>query len=147
MKLEEKRTTIFLNPKSECTEPKLKSFLELIDHNEATDTFSQLLKDTVEKVKADDEMRKDYMMFKEFVREVNREENAISNAKAKEEGKAEGISIGVEKGKSEGISIGIEKGKQEAMQALAKQMLLANEPMDKITKYTGLSKEKIEEIM
>ncbi len=67
------------------------------------------------------------MMFKEFVREVNREENAISNAKAKEEGKAE--------------------GKLEAMQALAKQMLLDHEPMDKIEKYTGLSKDKIEKIM
>ncbi len=67
------------------------------------------------------------MMFKEFVREVNREENAISNAKAKEEG----------------ISIGVEQRNLE----LAKQMLLEHESLDKIEKYTSLSKEVIQNLM
>ena len=131
LKLDEKRTTIFLNPKSKCSEAKLKGFLEFIDCNEATDTFSQLLKDTVEKTKEDEAVRKDYMLFKEFVREVNREENEKENAKSREEGK------------SEGISIGLEQGKVEREVEIAKQMLLEQEPMDKIVRYTGLSKEEI----
>ncbi len=119
LQLEEKRTTIFLNPKCECKETKLKSFLEFIDCNKATDTFSQLIKDTVEKTKEEESVRKEYMMFKDFVRAENREENA--------------------KAKEEGIAIGLEQGKVE----FAKQMLLDNEPIDKIIRYTGLSKDKI----
>ncbi len=138
LKLDEKRTTIFLNPKSKCSEAKLKGFLEFIDCNKATDTFSQLLKDTVEKTKEDETVRKDYMLFKEFVREVNREENEKENAKAREEGRQEG--------KSEGISIGLEQGKLEEKVEFATQMLLENEPMDKIVKYTGLSKGEIEKL-
>ena len=47
------------------------------------------------------------------------------------------------KSKEEGITIGLEQGKSEEKLSFAKQMLLDNEPMDKIIKYTGLSKEDI----
>ncbi len=45
--------------------------------------------------------------------------------------------------KSEGISIGLEQGKVD----IAKQMLLNHEPIDKIVKYTGLTKESITKLM
>ena len=66
--------TIFLNPKSECSEAKLKGFLEFIDCNKATDTFSQLLKDTVEKTKEDEEVKKSYMLMRDYVRDLYAEE-------------------------------------------------------------------------
>ena len=135
MKLEEKRTTIFLNPKSKCSEAKLKGFLEFIDCNKATDTFSQLLKDTVEKTKEDEEVKKSYMLMRDYVRDLYAEEFKEAEKKSREEGRLEG--------KTEGITIGLEKGKFEEKLSFAKQMLLNNESLDKIVKYTGLSKKEI----
>jgi predicted transposase/invertase (TIGR01784 family) len=62
----------------------------------------------------------------------------------------EGMQQGIQKGKQEGITLGlqqgIEKGKMEEAISIAKEMLLSSEPMEKIVKYTGLSKEKIDSI-
>ncbi len=63
---------------------------------------------------------------------AKQEERKIQNAK--NEGLAEGMEKGIEQG--------IEKEKKN----LAKQMKLANEPIDKISKFTGLSKEQIDEL-
>ena len=123
LKLEEKRTTIFLNPKSECKEPRLKGFLQFIDDNTVTDAFSKRIKESVEKAKEDGEVKKSYMLMRDYVRDLYAEE--------------------FNKSKEEGITIGLEQGKSEEKLSFAKQMLLDNEPMDKIIKYTGLSKEDI----
>jgi predicted transposase/invertase (TIGR01784 family) len=58
--------------------------------------------------------------------------------KAKKEGRQEGI----EEGKLEGI----EKGKLEGKLELALAMKVDNEPIEKIMKYTELTKEQIEEL-
>ena len=117
------QNTIFLNPKSECSEAKLKGFLEFIDCNKATDTFSQLLKDTVEKTKEDEEVKKSYMLMRDYVRDLYAEEFKEAEKKSREEGRLE--------------------GKTEEKLSFAKQMLLNNESLDKIVKYTGLSKKEI----
>ncbi|WP_341763812.1 Rpn family recombination-promoting nuclease/putative transposase [Candidatus Tisiphia endosymbiont of Beris chalybata] len=56
--------------------------------------------------------------------------------------KQDGIEEGIQIGKEEGIGIG------EAKQAIAsaKEMFLNNEPMEKIIKYTGLTKESLEKL-
>ena len=41
---------------------------------------------------------------------------------------------------------GRQEGKKQASLSIAKNMLLSNEPIDKITKFTGLSKEEIEKL-
>ena len=46
----------------------------------------------------------------------------------------------------EGIEKGIEKGMAEGMKTIAKNMILENEPIDKIMKYTKLTKEELENI-
>ena len=127
--------TIFLNPKSECSEAKLKGFLEFIDCNKATDTFSQLLKDTVEKTKEDEEVKKSYMLMRDYVRDLYAEEFKEAEKKSREEGRLEG--------KTEGITIGLEKGKSEEKLSFAKQMLNKNYPIEEIQSLTGLTKEVI----
>lgn len=47
-----------------------------------------------------------------------------------------------EKLRNEGREIGKEEGKEK----VALQMLLENEPVEKITRYTGLTKDRIEEL-
>ena len=54
---------------------------------------------------------------------------------AKEEGREEGLVEGLEKG----IEKGIEKGREE----IARAMLIANESIDKIMQYTGLTREQV----
>ena len=51
--------------------------------------------------------------------------------------------LGVEKGISQGRQEGMEKGERAKAQAIAKSMLLDDEPLDKILRYTGLSVDEI----
>ncbi len=127
LQLEEKRTTIFLNPKSECKEPQLKGFLQFIDDNTVTDAFSKRIKETVEKAKEDEEVKKSYMLMKDYVRDLYAQEFKQAEKNAKKEGRAEGIEIGLEQGKVE----------------FAKQMLNKNYAIDEIQSLTGLSEEVI----
>ena len=142
LKLEEKRTTIFLNPKCECKEPQLKSFLQFIDDNTVTDDFSKRLQESVEKAKEDEEVKKNYMLMEDYVREVYAEEFEEAEKKATEQGMKKGIEKGIEKG----IKKGIEKGIVQRNLELAEQMLFNQEPMDKIIKYTGLSEKEIRKL-
>ncbi len=52
------------------------------------------------------------------------------------------IKEGMEKGKKEGM----EKGKKEGMEIVAKNMLKDGESLDKIIRYTGLTKEEVEKL-
>ena len=65
-------------------------------------------------------------------------------------GKKEGIKEGKKIGKQIGLEQGIKKGKQEGLKEgkieMAKVMKKNKEPIDKISKYTGLSKEEIEKL-
>ena len=48
--------------------------------------------------------------------------------------------------RDEGIEQGIEQGTEQARTAIAIAMLNDNQPIDTIVKYTGLSKEMIEQL-
>ena len=62
--------------------------------------------------------------------------------KAEKKGRAEGR----EEGRAEGRVEGRAEGKAEEKLALAKIMLMDHEPIEKIVRYTGLSKEEIEQV-
>ena len=51
-----------------------------------------------------------------------------------------------EKGRKEGEKLGILKGRQESSIQIAKEMLKEHESIEKIVRYTGLSKEEIQKI-
>jgi DNA repair protein RadC len=52
----------------------------------------------------------------------------------------------IERIKADALKIGEERGIKEGKLEMAKEMIKAGEPIDKITKYTGLSKEEIEKL-
>jgi predicted transposase/invertase (TIGR01784 family) len=58
----------------------------------------------------------------------------------------EGAKRGREEGIEEGIEQGIEQGTEPARTTIAITMLNDNQPIDTIIKYTGLSKEEIEQL-
>ena len=60
----------------------------------------------------------------------------------KKEGKREGKKEGLKEGEKKGVEKGIKEGKIE----MAKKMREEGEPVEKITKYTGLSIEEIERL-
>ena len=55
----------------------------------------------------------------------------------------EAIDAGIDIGKSEGKALGKEEGKQEERIEIAKEMLASNEPIEKIIRFSKLSKEEI----
>lgn len=61
-----------------------------------------------------------------------------------DDGKAAGLEQGRTEGLAEGEKIGEARGEASKALEMARAMKEANEPVGKIVKYTGLSKEKIE---
>ena len=67
-----------------------------------------------------------------------------------EEGRDEGIGIGMERGREEGIEIGMERGREEgdlnARREMAKGFRDVGIPVNIIAKQTGLSEEEIQNL-
>ncbi len=58
----------------------------------------------------------------------------------------EGEKVGFDKGKKEGLEEGYDKGKDEKAREMAKTMKNEGMPIEKISRYTNLSKEEIEKL-
>ena len=72
-------------------------------------------------------------LYESYWDQVSREKTLIMDKYA--EGLIEGEAKGIEKGIEQGIEQGIEK--------IAINMLIDNEPLDKISKFTGLSQDEV----
>ena len=88
------------------------------------------------------DVRKAYRRW-EYEQIINALERHRVEAKSRAEGKAEGIAEGKAEGIAEGKAEGIAEGKAE----VAKNMLADNEPIEKIIRYSGLSREEIESLL
>ena len=75
------------------------------------------------------------MMFKELTQE-----------EAREMSRQDGYDLGIEKGIEQGRSEGEASGRTAEKLEMAKRMKSDNEPIEKISKYTGLSIEEIEKL-
>ncbi|MCK8824318.1 Rpn family recombination-promoting nuclease/putative transposase [Fuchsiella alkaliacetigena] len=79
-----------------------------------------------------------------------REELRTAKEKAKKEGIKEGREEGRKKGRAEGRKEGIEKGMEQGERRkavkIAREMLKDGESIEKIAKYTNLSREEVEEL-
>jgi hypothetical protein len=64
----------------------------------------------------------------------------------REQGLKEGMKAGKKEGIKEGKKEGIKEGKREEQIKIAKEMIKENENIEKIIKYTGLTKEEIEKL-
>jgi predicted transposase/invertase (TIGR01784 family) len=63
--------------------------------------------------------------------------------KGREEGLEQGLQEGLQQGLQEGLQEGLEAGERKKAVEMARKMLLAKEPLEKITEYSGLSIEEI----
>ena len=131
LELEDECSKIFVNTKGnkEGLRPELAAFLEYVDTDVASDELTSKLAQEVTTLYNDDEVRNSIMTLEQDrIEEVERAE-------------ARGIERGIAQGKELGKELGIKQGKLEA----ARQMKADGLAVEKIMKYTGLSKKEVEE--
>ena len=93
--------------------------------------------------------KKEYDAYEDSLKTYRDWKSTIETAeyKGRQEGLAEGLekglAKGMEKGREEGLVEGLEKGRKEQALEMARQMMADKEPVDKIIKYTHLSKDDI----
>ena len=107
-----------------------KSILEYIIDKKSTSDFTEQLDVLVELTKINELFRSDYMAW------------GLAEFDAEQRGKKEGYSVGF----SDGISQGISQGEHQKAIETAKNMLTFGDPIEKISKITGLSIEEISEL-
>lgn len=74
--------------------------------------------------------------FRAMISDIEKEDIATANYK-------DGYDEGMEKGIEKGIEKGVEIGKSQQAAEIARKMLEDNEPLEKIVRYSGLTKEQI----
>ena len=128
-------------------------------HANNADNIEELIANSDEVIKKAYHQLRAHNWTKEELRAYEASEKSARDARAREkyvhgeglaEGIAKGMAQGLEKGMAEGIAKGIAKGKIEGLVEgrieIAKTMLLENEPIEKIHKFTGLSAADIKNI-
>ena len=91
-----------------------------------------------EKLKLNDEFNAYY----DYEAVIRKEKNS-EYASGRDDGLAEGLTKGKSLGLAEGKSLGLSEGANKEKLAIAKIMLQGKESLDKIMKYTGLSKKEL----
>ena len=112
----------------------VRSVLKFIYNSKAETSFTNKLETTVQEMKQESGLKEGYMYFMDYVDEEKEE----AEKKGRIEGKKEGIKEGIKEGKA--------RGAQETAISNAKKMLEDNLPLDKIVQYSGLSKEKVQDL-
>ena len=97
-----------------------------------------ILMSELEKLKLNDEFNAYY----DYEAVIRKEKNS-EYASGRDDGLAEGKSLGLAEGKSLGLVEGEKAGANKEKLAIAKIMLQGKESLDKIMKYTGLSKKEL----
>ena len=113
------------------------------------DSIMKKIKEKIEELNEDDNILGLYDAEEEARRVWNTKikyAEKIGEERGMERGIKKGIEKGIEQGIEKGLEKGIEQGIKEEKQEIARNMLLANESIDKIVLYTGLTKEEIEEL-
>ncbi|MBO4732111.1 MAG: Rpn family recombination-promoting nuclease/putative transposase [Spirochaetaceae bacterium] len=123
---DDKTRRIFYNASAykKETDPELYAFLQFVSTNIPEDDFTGKIFSLVEKNKQDEKFRSEYMR-------CNLHDYDI-----------------MEEGKEQGIAIGVEQGRSEAKLEAARNMLIKNKlSMEEITDYTGLPLETVQQLM
>ncbi len=97
-----------------------------------------ILMSELEKLKLNDEFNAYY----DYEAVIRKEKNS-EYASGRDDGLAEGLTKGKSLGLAEGKSLGLSEGANKEKLAIAKIMLQGKESLDKIMKYTGLSKKEL----
>ena len=134
--LEDGITKIIINSKAATQEKnaKLKVFLEYMNGKVSDDEFIQRLERRIQEVKANEQLRREYMLVNTIERD------------ARNDGWKAGIAKGLAEGKSLGLAEGEARGSRQTKLETANTMLTMGYPLADICKITGLSKAEIEMI-
>ena len=119
-------TKIIINSKAAEHEKneKLKVFLEYMNGKVSDDDFIQRLEQRIKEVKANEELRREYMLVNTIERDARND----------------GWKAGIAQGKS----LGLAEGSQQKALEMAKTMLTMGYPLADICKIAGLSKTEVE---
>ena len=84
-------------------------------------------------------------LYESYWDQVSREKTLLSGkyAEGLVIGEAKGVEKGLKKGLKQGIEQGIEQGLEQGIKKIALIMLNNNEPLEKISQFTGLSQEEL----
>ena len=132
---------LYLNTKGKDTAGVSNELIAMLEYFEETTDDKALssgyeriirLNEIVSSIKANDEIGVKYMnAYEERMHDI-------------QEAREQGEKTGEERGRTEGIEAGIAQGEASKALEMAKAMKVDNEPVEKIVKYTGLPKEKVE---
>ena len=122
------------------TESKANNLLDISHKLMSSKSTNVLLKD-INKLNGDDEMVRLYTKLSRREMEYN-----TFIEEAKEKGFNQGKQEGFESGKQEGLKKGLEQGIEQKSNEIVKNMLIEKIPLETISKITGLSIEKIEQL-
>ena len=122
------------------TESKANNLLDISHKLMSSKSTNVLLKD-INKLNGDDEMVRLYTKLSRREMEYN-----TFIEEAKEKGFNQGKQEGFESGKQEGLKKGLEQGIEQKSNEIVKNMLIEKIPLETISKITGLSIEKIQEL-
>ena len=135
-------TKIIINSKAAEHEKneKLKVFLEYMNGKVSDDEFIQRLEQRIKEVKANEELRREYMLVNTIERDARNDGWKAGLA----QGLAQGKSLGLAQGKSLGLAEGEARGSRQAKLETAQLMLQRNYSTAEICLMTGLSQEEVE---
>ena len=132
---------LYLNTKGKDTAGVSNELIAMLEYFEETTDDKALssgyeriirLNEIVSSIKANDEIGVKYMnAYEERMHDI-------------QEAREQGEKTGEERGRTEGLEAGIAQGEASKALEMAKAMKVDNEPVEKIVKYTGLPKEKVE---
>jgi predicted transposase/invertase (TIGR01784 family) len=106
----------------------------------------QLVQEKLDLMKMSEAERRAYerfLMNKASERDVIETAKIEGHEEGREEGLKEGRETGLKEGHETGLKEGREAGLQESRLAMARAMLSAGEPLEKIERYTGLPEQEI----
>ena len=132
---------LFLNTTAEdltLLDPELKLFYDYIRRGTADSTLTGRIESSINKLKANTEVRRKYMTYTTRIAEAKSE--------AFEDGFSAGEEYGFSLGRNEGISLGITQGEHKKAVETAKKFLSMGFSIEQVADGTGLSIEEIEKL-
>ena len=116
----------------------LKAVLRFVYENKAQSEYTDQLDVSSKNAKSRSEWEDDYMYFQDILEE--------EKELAREAGHAEGLETGLAEGRQTGRAEGREEGREEMAVLTAKNFLKEGDSPEKVSRCTGLSLEKINEL-
>ena len=128
---------IFLNTTAadKTTDKELAAFLRYVQENVATDAFTKAVDKEATRIRNRDDWRLKIMTLDMEIDDMKRRIGKREHEKGKQEGLREGKKEGLREGKKEGLN--------ESKREIAKKMLADGMDIDKIVRFTELSKEEV----